>query len=337
MRARAREINIFNMSLLDILCGALGAFCFMMLVLLPYYKPPASATDLRRQETQTQELLRELEKLRQQAKDSGMAQQMAEVIQRLQEQIKQLQGQVNQFAAQNEQLKSENRSLVAKNQKQAAQLIMRSPFFTMVVASPPQDVGMYLWSDGFTEDKKSNPPLDLAKLHQPTFFSGDQAAWWPDHGAAVWMTRDTPAGVHYKLYVKIQPATDPWSASSAPTTIQGIATSDSWKIQLPEVTLNSARPWTLVGTFSVTPEEKMTFKEANQAERDAEWSKLSKGTPPPQPSAASPSKMPFSEAQPTASIPAERRALIDQITKARQQKQQGQAASPSASVPGGSP
>ena len=36
MRARPREVNIFNMSLLDILCGALGAFCFMMLVALPY-------------------------------------------------------------------------------------------------------------------------------------------------------------------------------------------------------------------------------------------------------------------------------------------------------------
>ena len=39
MKSRNREINIFNMSLLDILCGALGAFCFMMIVLLPYYKP----------------------------------------------------------------------------------------------------------------------------------------------------------------------------------------------------------------------------------------------------------------------------------------------------------
>ncbi len=39
MKARNREINIFNMSLLDVLCGALGAFCFMMLVLFPYYKP----------------------------------------------------------------------------------------------------------------------------------------------------------------------------------------------------------------------------------------------------------------------------------------------------------
>jgi hypothetical protein len=37
MKPRNREINIFNMSLLDILCGALGAFCFMMLTLFPYY------------------------------------------------------------------------------------------------------------------------------------------------------------------------------------------------------------------------------------------------------------------------------------------------------------
>jgi hypothetical protein len=35
MRRQNREVNIFNMSLLDILCGALGAFCFLMLALLP--------------------------------------------------------------------------------------------------------------------------------------------------------------------------------------------------------------------------------------------------------------------------------------------------------------
>jgi hypothetical protein len=35
MKSRSREVNIFNMSLLDILCGALGAFCFLMLALFP--------------------------------------------------------------------------------------------------------------------------------------------------------------------------------------------------------------------------------------------------------------------------------------------------------------
>lgn len=37
MRGRSREVNIFNMSLLDILTGMLGAFLFLMLGLVPYY------------------------------------------------------------------------------------------------------------------------------------------------------------------------------------------------------------------------------------------------------------------------------------------------------------
>ncbi len=37
MRKPRRDIEIFNMSLLDILCGALGAFCFLTLTLFPFY------------------------------------------------------------------------------------------------------------------------------------------------------------------------------------------------------------------------------------------------------------------------------------------------------------
>ncbi|HKV53285.1 MAG TPA: hypothetical protein VJN94_01470 [Candidatus Binataceae bacterium] len=36
MKRANREISIFSMSLVDILTGALGAFCFMMLALMPY-------------------------------------------------------------------------------------------------------------------------------------------------------------------------------------------------------------------------------------------------------------------------------------------------------------
>ena len=37
MKSRNREVNIFNMSVLDLLTGALGAFCFLTLALFPYY------------------------------------------------------------------------------------------------------------------------------------------------------------------------------------------------------------------------------------------------------------------------------------------------------------
>jgi hypothetical protein len=45
MRARSREINIFNMSLLDILTGMLGAFLFLMLGLVPYYTKAKAAAN----------------------------------------------------------------------------------------------------------------------------------------------------------------------------------------------------------------------------------------------------------------------------------------------------
>jgi hypothetical protein len=44
MKPRNREVNIFNMSVLDLLTGALGAFCFLTLALFPsYYKGDQSA------------------------------------------------------------------------------------------------------------------------------------------------------------------------------------------------------------------------------------------------------------------------------------------------------
>lgn len=38
MKRRNREINIFNLSMLDVICGAMGAFLIIMVILLPYYK-----------------------------------------------------------------------------------------------------------------------------------------------------------------------------------------------------------------------------------------------------------------------------------------------------------
>jgi len=38
MKPRNRDINIFNLSMLDVISGALGAFLIIMIVLFPYYK-----------------------------------------------------------------------------------------------------------------------------------------------------------------------------------------------------------------------------------------------------------------------------------------------------------
>lgn len=67
MKPKNKEVNIFNMSLLDILCGALGAFCFMMLVLFQYWKP--ESPDVKKAKVDTAQLEQKLGDLMKQMKN----------------------------------------------------------------------------------------------------------------------------------------------------------------------------------------------------------------------------------------------------------------------------
>jgi hypothetical protein len=284
MRARSREVNIFNMSLLDILCGALGAFCFMMLVLLPYYKPPANEEGLRQQQQTTDELMNELEKLKEQAKDSAMGKQMQDLIDRLQDQVKELQGQVNQYASQNQQLqaenqqiKSDNENLTKQNQSQQRSLDQRRPFVALVTTNPLQNVNLYLWDDSVNEQKKSAAPFDPNKETQWPSWTGDTLTWFK--GVSAWVVRDSPPNIHYKVYAKLTNKPE----ARITSTVNGVITGESakWVLDLPQVELNQTRFWALLGTITGEEEGKASFKAATPEERDAEWKKISGSAPPP--------------------------------------------------------
>jgi hypothetical protein len=62
MRPRNREITIFNISMLDVICGAVGAFLILMIILFPSYQKVTGDTD-QRVEQQNYQLRAELRKL----------------------------------------------------------------------------------------------------------------------------------------------------------------------------------------------------------------------------------------------------------------------------------
>lgn len=66
MKPRNREINIFNLSMLDVISGAMGAFLIIMVILLPYYNK------------ETIDYKRELEQSRDAEKAAQAAQREAE-------------------------------------------------------------------------------------------------------------------------------------------------------------------------------------------------------------------------------------------------------------------
>ena len=121
MARRNREINIFNMSLLDILCGALGAFCFMMLALLPYYKPPGTETVTRENQQKTEELMKKIKEAGQKMDSSPAVEDLRQLVEELRQQIQVMQGQLNQALSKNEELTRVNASLTAQNDALAKQ------------------------------------------------------------------------------------------------------------------------------------------------------------------------------------------------------------------------
>lgn len=73
MKPRNREINIFNLSMLDVISGAMGAFLIIMVILLPYYKK------------ETVDYERELKQSRESEAMARVAAQTAESAQRVAE------------------------------------------------------------------------------------------------------------------------------------------------------------------------------------------------------------------------------------------------------------
>src|SRR5437660_6217198 len=141
MKSRNREINIFNMSLLDILCGALGAFCFMMIVLLPYYSSkPTKAPDVPKDMVDPQTLQQALDQIKQ----------LKEALRKMQDYAMGLEGQVNQKQQQIMQQQQQIEDLKKKASKQdeyTSLLEFRRPFLGFGYFDAGKDDKWQVWWD----------------------------------------------------------------------------------------------------------------------------------------------------------------------------------------------
>jgi hypothetical protein len=324
MRARRREINIFNMSLLDILCGALGAFCFMMLVALPYYKPSRSDAQLRENQEKTQELMRDIEKLKERLSDPESAADLEDLLRRLQAQIQALQGQVNQLTAENQQLKDKNEELTAKNDKQKRLIDQKRPFLTVVTAvDQNQGVDMYLQDDMAPEGggKSANPAFDPSMQRHTSRWQNDQTAFLTRRGVAMWVTSDVPPSSHFKIYAKLANEVPERKSTEVVATIFGDIGEKGIE-QLPVVTLTPERFWEWIGTVVVDDNNKLIFIAATSEQRDAEWKAISKSVPPVAKATATAATVASPTATASVTSAEERRALLEKMRKEREQHQQ---------------
>ncbi len=195
MRARNREINIFNMSLLDILCGALGAFCFMMLTLFPYYSkahkqdatPSADSAELQRQYARAQQKLQETEsRIRQLEAESARAAAGGSgggaSAQQLQQAWNQLQGLRQELEAAS---------------KRIEKLELRFPVAVEIMwLTDKHDVDIYLVRPATVPQ-----PRPVLNHKNNVWINGDSRTdWVSGPGFEGWQMRDLPRDVPAELY-----------------------------------------------------------------------------------------------------------------------------------------
>ena len=335
MRARPREVNIFNMSLIDILCGALGAFCFMMLVALPYYATGSSAERQQSREA-IQDLLADAERLRERLKDPNTAAELQRLIDGLSAQVKQLGGQANQLAYENEQLKKQQEELLAKNATLDSKAKQRKPFAIMAAADDPtQELDLYLEDDLVEEGGSTtrNSRFDPARQWHASGWARDiSGIRYPDRGFVVWVGSDTAPGGNYRIFIKNSTE----QRQQRTTSIDAFGFGDFGNTRLMPlalITLSPERFWTFVGTMSVDDNYVASFREATQQERDAEWRALMKSEPPPEPTPPpDPTIAPAATPRPTLDP-----AALERIRKATEermkQREQQQQSAPKTSAP----
>lgn len=235
MKARNREVNIFNMSLLDILCGALGAFCFMMLGLFPFYTPSgprgqAQADETKKLSQETERMQEEIEKMI----ENADSEQMAQMLQQQNELLQQLQSQLDEQTGTINQLESENATLKRNN-----------PIVFVADWYGKQDVDIFIEQVGLKGEKKPDP----AKKQWPYWAGDSMLDTVVGPGYDVWMMQQVPDG-EYRVYLKlvsqngdISPCRVYSSWLQSPTRLEG---------NMPIAVLEREKSVKLVGTLVVS-------------------------------------------------------------------------------------
>lgn len=247
MKPRNREVNIFNMSLLDILCGALGAFCFMMLVLFPFWKPGGpNAVDA---EKKAQELMQQMEELKKAVANSpGGGGDIAQKLGQLQQQMQQQQGELNRAM----------RDLEESKQK-VQQLEIRNPIEVIAMwRTAKHDVDIYLQSNYVGANKHRPPDFDPTKKQGQTFFGEGYIDCSSGPCSDIWTIRDTPAGGEIKIYYRFFQA----NGNPDPVSVYGYFLNNGDFYRLPIVELKTEKTGAFLGTIFVKADYKIEFKPA---------------------------------------------------------------------------
>ena len=247
MQRRSREVNIFNMSLLDILCGALGAFCFMMIALLPYWRPVGQTVDdIKREHDRTLQELSEIENAI--SKLPGKEPDLIAKLEKLRSQLKNLEAKRQREVSDRKQLqeKADRADELAKVEP----VTITMPQFTI-----ESDVDLYVRLLVKLPDNSMMALPDPTKMQSVRFTKETYLHCGPGLCTEIWTSNNTEAGRAMEVYVKLMKP----SKDNSPVPASVAFTMNSKLTQLPKVNMIQEKPVVKIGVIQFLPNQTASF------------------------------------------------------------------------------
>jgi len=261
VRRPRRETQIFSLSMMDVISGAMGAFLIIMIALMRYYKEDE---DIAAQRAQLQERLAEIrEQVDQAIQQLSMTtdidveellrrfQQMQAQLARAQQEVNRLsndlqaaRSRVNQLQSENSRLLSRNVELQDQNRKLGNELAFRRPFLVYGTWSSPQAVDVDIYLEPVFEGQPPKAPFNPMGKSAMSFASDIHINASGNAGTEIWITRDTWPNATFKLYACIREGKYP----PAPVTLRTYMAGDAEDFFIfDDVQLTPSKRWELLG------------------------------------------------------------------------------------------
>ncbi|KOR33548.1 hypothetical protein TI05_00275 [Achromatium sp. WMS3] len=244
MKPRNREINVFNLSMLDVIFGAMAAFLIIMVVLMPYYNKEHIDYQaiIRQLRQQLAAATAEAQAARQQAQ---VAQQQAQAAQQQAQEARQ-QTQAAQQQVQAANARAQRAKAKAQLQRNRAKRLAKKLANTFLVLfirwKTSDDVDLHVVNPAGAEFYYSDKTI----RGQPGELSEDNTQ---GPGNEVWEVRNAPPG-NYKIYVKLFTK----RSSAAEIFVQGRIFHRDGSSPLPKTKLTREKQKKLVVTIKVSPQ-----------------------------------------------------------------------------------
>lgn len=219
MRPRNREINIFNLSMLDVICGSLGTFILLMIILLPYYKK-----DNINYQQEIQQIQQQLDASRQQAQ-AALA---------------------RASAAENQAQAALDR---AQDAEHRAEQMLTKTFLVVYIrwSTPNQDVDLHVVD-----------PSGAEFFYQKKMFPGRTGELSEDSqvgpGNEVWEIKDAPSG-RYEIYANLFAR----RGNTANPTVKGRIFFRDGSKPLPEIVLTEVKTKKPIGVVTIKDDGTVQF------------------------------------------------------------------------------